>query len=433
MKNRKDAQMELERRIIGSLLNLDKRDEQVYFISLVGNSNHFTDSKHREMIEAIAHICVTDRSFVDSIGLAMYLKKYHSEISIINGSHISGAFLEQDIKNLILRYRHSQLNKQIEQDFKELKDSVTLKEIESAKNQMLIHLSGNLIDSESNLLDFQKMDVLLMENLSNAKQSRIDGFSFGISDLDAITNGILTPKLYTIGALKKAGKTRFVLHTIRELINQCVPLAFLSLEVPEYEVYKMLKASGAGIEDSQLRAGNLTYLSKEKIKELESISFDPDRLMIECNSGLNLSDILKRVRKFAQLGAKVIFIDFFQRIVHDIRNKTNELEEIAQRLADATREFDIALFMLSQLSNLAEREIPSISHLKGTGGLAEASDSIIIMDNVFRRTGSEREKNRIDLEITQRYGESGKLTVYADLGKCYFNNYYKQIDSKGEY
>lgn len=433
MKNNKDVQLQLEQRIIGSILNLDIRDEQIYFISLIGNSNHFINLIHQEMIEAIAHICLTERSLVDSVGLAIYLKKYHSEISIINSSHISSAFLEQDIKTLILRYKHAKLNKQIEQDFRELKDSVTVKEIESAINQMLIHLSGNMMDSDSNLLDFNKMDKLLMENLSNAKQSRIDGFSFGISDLDTITNGIITPKLFTVGALKKAGKTRLVIHIIRELINQNVPVAFLSLEVPEYEVYKMLKASGVGIEDSQLRAGNLVYLSKEKIRELENISFNSDRLMIECNSGLNLSDILKRVRKYAQLGAKVIFIDFFQRIVHDIKNKTNELEEIAQRLADATREFDIALFMLSQLSNLAEREIPSISHLKGTGGLAEASDTIIIMDNVFRRTGSESEKNRIDLEITQRYGESGKLTIYADLGKCYFNNFYKQIDAKREF
>ena len=104
------------------------------------------------------------------------------------------------------------------------------------------------------------------------------------------------------------------------------------------------------------------------------------------------------------------------------------MEEIAQRLADTTREYDIALFMLSQLSNLAEKETPSLSHLKGTGGLAEASDTIMILDNVYRRTRDERFKDRIDIEITQRYGESGNLSIYADLGKCAFNNYYKKVD-----
>jgi len=305
---------------------------------------------------------------------------------------------------------------------KELTESVTLSEIEKAKSQMIINLSGNLIDSESKFLDYRKMETLLMDNLKKEKQSKIDGYSFGISDLDVITNGILTPKLYTIGALKKAGKTRFVIQTIRELIKQGIPTAFLSLEVPEYEVYKMLKASFIGMDDSQLRSGTLNYLSKDDVEKLKGVAFNPDDLMIECNNGLNLSDILKRIRKYSQLGSKVIFIDFFQRITHDIKNKVNELEEIAQRLADTTREYDIALFMLSQLSNLAEKETPSLSHLKGTGGLAEASDTIMILDNVYRRTRDERFKDRIDIEITQRYGESGNLSIYADLGKCAFNN-----------
>jgi len=82
--------------------------------------------------------------------------------------------------------------------------------------------------------------------------------------------------------------------------------------------------------------------------------------------------------------------------------------------------------MLSQLSNLAEKEIPSISHLKGTGGLAEASDTIMIFDNISRRNKNESNRSRIDIEITQRYGESGRLSIYADLGRCFFNNYYKK-------
>lgn len=428
MKTQNDLQMELEKRIIGSMLNLENRDEQLYFISLIGNSKHFTNIKHQEIIEAFSRLSIFDKVIVDQLKLAMYIKKYYKEISEINSAHISNAFLENDIRTLILRFRHKELIKQITTDMNELTESVTLSEIEKAKSQMIINLSGNLIDSESKFLDYMKMETLLMDNLKKEKQSKIDGYSFGISDLDVITNGILTPKLYTIGALKKAGKTRFVIQTIRELMKQNIPTAFLSLEVPEYEVYKMLKASFIGMDDSQLRSGNLNYLSKDDIEKLKNVNFNSDELMIECNNGLNLSDILKRIRKYSQLGAKVIFIDFFQRITHDIKNKVNELEEIAQRLADTTREYDVALFMLSQLSNLAEKETPTLSHLKGTGGLAEAADTIMILDNVYRRTGDERFKDRMDIEITQRYGESGKLSIYADLGKCAFNNYYKKVD-----
>jgi len=186
-----------------------------------------------------------------------------------------------------------------------------------------------------------------------------------------------------------------------------------------------LKASSADLTDDKLRAGNLTYLSKSELLKLNEIHFKPDLLNIECNSGLSLSEVYQRMRLFSKMGAKVVFIDFFQRIIHNINNKVNELENIAQRLADASREFNIAIFILSQLSNLAERETPSISHLKGTGGLGEAADTIMILDNVFRRTQDERYRNRIDCEVTQRYGESGKISLYADLGKSYFSNFSK--------
>lgn len=428
MKTQNNLQLELERRIIGSILNLDKRDEQLYYVALIGNSKHFTSKIHQEIIESFSRYVITENVLVDQLKLAMYMKKYHKEISEINSSYVSSVFLENDIKHLILRFRHKELLAKIEMDVKDLTESVTISEIEKVKSQMIIHLSCNLLDSESRFIDYNKMETVLMENLIKDKQSKIEGYSFGISDIDRITNGILVPKLFTIGALKKSGKTRFVIQIIRELMKQKIPAAFLSLEVPEYEVYKMLKASFIGMEDSQLRAGNLLYLSKDDLQKLKDIQFNKEELMIECNNGLNLADVLKRIRKYAQLGAKVVFIDFFQRITHDIKNKVNELEEIAQRLADTTREYNIAVFMLSQLSNIAEKETPSLSHLKGTGGLAEASDTIMILDNVYRRTRDERYRNRIDIEITQRYGESGSISIYGDLGRCAFNNYHKDAD-----
>jgi replicative DNA helicase len=195
------------------------------------------------------------------------------------------------------------------------------------------------------------------------------------------------------------------------------------LEVPQYDFYKLFKASYLGIEDTILRSGSLKYLDYNTQKKLMEIKFDPSLLMIECNNSLMIGEILGRIKRYSKLGAKVVFIDFMQRIRYDIKNSVNELENISKQLADISRELNIALVLLCQLNNLAERDIPSISHLKGSGGMAEAADTIFIFDNIYRRTGNEREKNIIDVEITQRYGESGKIKMYADLGKCKFSDY----------
>jgi replicative DNA helicase len=427
MNNEQKLQRQLEQKIIGSILTLDTTEEQMQALFELGGEKYISSADYRKILHGISHLVIKERMKVDQINLFAYLKNYAVEISKATIGIVSVAYLEQDIKILkMLNYKKA-LIIDLKKALDNLTEAQSLSEIESAKNNFILNLSSKSFGNESVMMNYEKLEELLMSNLSKKRAEKIDGYSFGISDLDKITNGIITSKLYTIGALKKSGKTRFIIHLIKELLKQKVSTAFISLEVPEYEVYKMLKASALGIEDTQLRTGNLNHLSKDQIKDLEDIKFSSQNLMIECSTGLYLSDILRRLRKYSQLGAKVIFIDFFQRIVHDIKNKVNELEEIAQRLADATREYNVAVFMLSQLSNLAEKEIPSISHLKGTGALAEASDTIMIFDYVPRRTGNTNDLNRMDLDITQRYGESGKLSIYADLGRCAFNNYSKNI------
>lgn len=326
MENEKEIQRLLEQRIVGSILTLDTAEQQMQALFELGNERYINSEDYREMLHGISHLVVKEKIKVDEINLFAYLKKYGPEISKTTIGIVSVAYLGQSIKTLkVLNYKKELLN-DLKKNLDNMSNAQSLTEIESVKNNFILTLTSKSFGNESVLMDYEKLEKMLFSNLSKEKTNKIDGYSFGIPDLDKVTNGIVTSKLYTIGALKKAGKTRFAIHVIRQLLKQKVTTAFLSLEVPEYEVYKMLKASSIGMEDTQLRAGNLTYISKKDIEKLKDIIFSTDELMIECNSGLNLSDILKRIRKYTQLGAKVIFIDFFQRITHDIKNKVNELE-----------------------------------------------------------------------------------------------------------
>ena len=75
--------------------------------------------------------------------------------------------------------------------------------------------------------------------------------------LDQWTSGIVTPKVYVIGGLKKSGNPRFVINTLRELHNQSIPSAYLSLEMPGYEVTKLLYANFTGMNDLRFRSSSL--------------------------------------------------------------------------------------------------------------------------------------------------------------------------------
>jgi len=423
--NKQNEQLELEKKILGQLFYLESYEQQLDSIMNIGIDD-FTNNDHKEMFKGFVAILINNKCFVGMDILFSYLKKYGSELSDITGCISSAAFIHRDVKELKAQTYHRKLINKAEVSLNKLKEAYFIDEIENAKNLMIADLNGIDFEKESEFIDFEKLDNLLMHNISNEKQNRIDGYSWGVKELDIYSNGILPSKLYVIGALKKTGKTRFAIHCLRELYQRKISTAFLSLEVPDYDFYKVLKASFLEVDDTALRSGSLKYLDRDKQNMLKELKFDSNLLKIECNNFLGINEVIRRIKRYAKLGARIIFVDYIQRINYDIKNSANELEYISKQLADITRALNISLILLCQLNVRAEQEIPSIQHLKGSGGIGEAADTILIFDNVFLRTKMEINKNRMDVEITQRYGESGKFKMFADLALCKFGSFTAQ-------
>ncbi|MCH7826521.1 MAG: hypothetical protein IIC75_00890, partial [Bacteroidetes bacterium] len=164
-----------------------------------------------------------------------------------------------------------------------------------------------------------------------------------------------------------------------------------------------------------------SILRDDERQKFENVELNQSLLGIECKPGLRIEGVLSRIRSYSKLGYKVIFIDYLQRISHNRNNQAQELEDISIKIADSARANNISIILLSQLNALAEREVPTPAHLKGSGGIGESADTILLMDNIYRRT--KKEKGKIDVYIESRYGDSGRLSLHADLGSCQFSNY----------
>ena len=290
--------------------------------------------------------------------------------------------------------------------------------MEQLKNHLIADLSAVEIGDKSEFINIQEFTDKIKTQINSQKE--IEGHSWGIKKLDQWTSGIVSPKVYVIGGLKKSGKSRFVIHTITQLHNKKIPAAYLSLEMPGYEVTKLLYANLTGLNDLRFRSSSFMTLDEQALFENTRIS--QELLGIECKSGLNLEKVLSRIRRYAKMGYQVIFIDYLQRISHNRNNQANELEDISIKIADAARLNNVAIVMLSQLNVTAEKEAPNMGQLKGSGGIGESADTIILFDNLYRRTKQEKDRGYVDLYIEQRYGDSGKLTIQADLGSCRFND-----------
>jgi replicative DNA helicase len=130
----------------------------------------------------------------------------------------------------------------------------------------------------------------------------------------------------------------------------------------------------------------------------------------------------------------VVFIDFIQRMRDEKygKDRVREVESISKALADMSRELNVAVIALAQLSGEAEKlsdnEVPTMSYLKESQGIAENADTIIVMHNENRNQSAFTsdggyQLQKIRMRIEQRYGISGGIIgLLGDLRTCTFKN-----------
>ncbi len=412
----------LEKTILGEFLLLDSYGEQVETMLEIG-TGHFKSEIAKVYIKIFSDILFKQKSAVDQITAYPKVKEIQNfevaEFSRLTEGVSSTANLRYHIALLKERTYKEQLITSAEKILGDMKAAVSIDDLDEKKNEMIVKLSGLDLGSESSFVDSKKVIEHIEENLHKGK--KLEGHSWGLADLDSYTSGIVAPRLFVIGGLKKSGKSRFIINTMIELYHNNIPTYFLSLEMPEYEVVKLLISRYTAIPEPHLRSASIIS-NDEKIKFAQAkADIDWDLLNVECATSLSVNQVIGRIRKYAKMNSDcVIAIDYLQRISHDRNKQAQDLETISIAIADATREYNVPIILLSQLSNIAEREGASIGALKGSGGIGEAADVILLLDNLYRKQKLEENKNKMDVYIEQRYGDSGKIELNTDLSWCKF-------------
>ena len=411
--------MDIERSILGTIL-ISTPEEQLDFYSNCGEK-YFLDQRNKEIFNAFGHALLAKKKINtlvlvelqknDSIGLTI------EEIKSLNKDISYNFTIEEHIKLLKERYYKQSVAEKIKKSISDIEKLKLYDEIKPIKEDLIVQLSSIDIEHDSNFIDHKENLIKLQTNLNSER--KIEGYSWGIRELDIYTSGIVSPLVYVIGGLKKSGKSRFLIGLRKELAKQGIPTPILSLEMPSYEITKLTLASEYGYNDIKLRAGG--FMTKEEKTQINSAEINFDLFPTECISGLDLGAVLTRIRRYSTLFPNApILIDYIQRINHNTQKQAQELEWISKSIADAARKYNVPIIILSQMANIAERETPTIGHLKGSGGIAEAADVIMLLDNIYRRTKKDEKKNIFSITLEQRYGDSAVFEIYGDLGTCRF-------------
>ena len=545
----------LEKIVLSELINLDYPEIFMDAIILIEKIK-FENQDYQQIFGAIRTLALQNKE-IDLISLMNNCPNIDLSVMrpLLMGEVVNPSLFLAHIEYLRDRDYKKEMLGRINKSLKLIKTGQSAIDLDEVKNGLIADLSTLTKDDKAEFENISEYKKQIEEQIKSNKE--IEGFSWGITDLDKWTSGIVLPRVYVIGGLKKSGKTRFLIHTIRQLHEQQIPVVFQSMEMPAYEVTKLLHASFTGLNDMRFRSSST--LKYEELQAFKEVEIDQRLLGLECKAGLKLDQLLSRIRRYARMGFKIVFIDYLQRIVHDRNKQAQELEDISIKLADSARQNNIALILLSQLNALGERETPNMGHLKGcveentlidgvpikeyypnktdtaissfdtntkvrmnkkpskvidsgmkecfeittksgkkiivsgttklytdkekwqdladiavgekivvdmiekkkdsflldgivsiksvgkrqtydftvpetncffangvlchnSGGIGEAADVIFLFDNLYRRTKKDNDKNKIDIYIEQRHGDSGLIHLWSDLGSCNFKN-----------
>lgn len=216
-------------------------------------------------------------------------------------------------------------------------------------------------------------------------------------------------RLYLVAARPKSGKTSFVLQSATAAAKQGVRVYLSSQEMAGDQLVARLIAQEAQVNSVDLRLGRVVdykhddvFAAVKRLKNLPIVVDTRARLRFD-----QLRGSIYREHALDPLG--LVAIDYVQLLRWPGRTdgKWEELENIAYGLKSLAKQLDLPVVAISQLNrDQDENEPPTIRTLKGSGGLEQAADMVILL---WRPPKADR---TVELIVAaNRDGPTGKMRL----------------------
>lgn len=380
-----------------------------------------------EKNEAIDLITISEelkrRGQFDLVGGASYLTTLMNTVpNAANVEHYAGIVKEKsDLRNLIYAGTN------ITQMAYELKEPIET--IIDKSEQMIFDIS-----QRRQRRDFMPIKGVLTSAFERieelyARKSNITGVPTGYNELDNYTAGLQSSDFIVIAARPSMGKTAFSLNIAQNVaIRAKMPVGIFSLEMSKEQLVQRLICAEAGINAQRLRTGHLEESDWPRItKAMAVLSEAP--IYIDDSGGITVLEMRSKARRLkAKYGLELLVIDYLQLIRGSARieNRTQEISEISRQIKTLSKELNIPIIALSQLSREVEKRTdkrPLLSDLRESGAIEQEADIVMfIYRDEYYNPESDR-KNIAEINIAKhRNGPTARFELY------FFKEYTKFID-----
>ena len=270
-----------------------------------------------------------------------------------------------------------------------IRDSRINQDIETLKRQIEYKNYQETVEKIHNLeMDLADKDDNSMKAIIGKTIEYIDnvgrngtGLSTGLVSVDSLTNGLRGGSLIVLAGRPSMGKSTFAIN-IANNISKSKNVLFFSLEMSQVQLMLKIVASDTRINQSDIDSNKLSE-EQERVFYEQLSQADKKNLSIVDTGNLSVRDIIARSRK-ANGKKKIdcIVIDYLQIMKYNKGSEVSELGAITRELKYLSKELDIPIILLSQLSRGVEQrenKRPLMSDLRASGEIEQDADVIMMV------------------------------------------------------
>jgi len=385
--------VDIEEAVLGALM-LEK-DALTAVIDIL-RPECFYKEAHQKIFSAI-HTLFHKAEPIDILTVTQSLKK-SGDLEIIGGPYFitqltnriaSAANIEYHARIILQKYIQRELIRISSETIRDAYEDTSdvLQMLDNAEKSLFAIAEGNI---RRNFLDMPSLISKAIKEIEHASNqvSGVTGVPSGFTELDRVTSGWHKSDLIIIAARPGMGKTAFVLSLARNAaVKFKKPVAFFSLEMSSIQLVNRLISSETEITSEKIRKGQLAHHEWEQLNaKIVPITNAP--IYIDDTPSLSIFELRAKCRRLvAEKKIELIIIDYLQLMVAGIDtrsgNREQEISAISRSLKSISKELDIPIIALSQLSRAVESrggiKRPQLSDLRESGAIEQDADMVMFI------------------------------------------------------
>jgi replicative DNA helicase len=260
--------------------------------------------------------------------------------------------------------------------------------------------------------------VDLLDRLHQNK-GELTGVSTGFKKLDEMTAGLQAGDLIIVAGRPSMGKTTLAINIAENaaLGKTKAKVAIFSMEMSREQLELRMVSSLGGIDQSNLRRGNLGDEDWPRIQSAINQMREAE-IYIDDTGALTPTDVRARARRLKrEHGLGLVVVDYLQlmQVTGTKENRATEISEISRSLKALAKEMSVPVIALSQLNRSVEQrpdKKPVMSDLRESGAIEQDADLIMMIyrDEVYDPNSTR--KGQADVIIAkQRNGPVGDVVL----------------------